>query len=151
MNDEEIMRKFNETFSEQPLNQNSNQQEDVAPYRATTNLNTANNFVNHIPNNNVPSGQTTEKLEIKDLLSSDKTVYSSYSYSDVENMSDNQYQSNVNYNYVATNVNANTKPKKATVKLSQENLIFLAIIAILFIFILIIPIIYDIIRQIKMI
>lgn len=149
MSDEEIMQKFNETFNKSENNSpNAKSEEEVIPYKASTNLNTNNNEQS-LPNNNFSQD---EKLEINDLLSTDNSTY----YPSNNEVSNNQtqvneppkYDNNVNYNYVPTY--SAQKNKKPTIKLTGENLIFLLIVVILFVFILIIPNIYDVIRQIKM-
>ena len=149
MSDEEIMKKFNETFNKpEPTSTNEKIAEPVTPYKASTNFN-INNIEQNTVNNNIPP---EEKLEIKDLLSTDNnTYYSSDSTVTDSNAHVNElpkYDNNVNYNYVPTY--NSQKPKKPTIKLTGENLIFLLIVVILFVFVLIIPNIYDIIRQIKM-
>ena len=149
MSDEEIMKKFNETFNKPETNStNEKTEENVTPYKTSTNFN-INNIQQNTVNNNVPP---EEKLEIKDLLSTDNnTYYSSNNIGNDPNTHVNElpkYDNNVNYNYVPTY--NSQKPKKSTIKLTGENLIFLLIVVILFVFILIIPNIYDVIRQIKM-
>ena len=154
MNDEEIMKKFNETFSDQPLAQNNSQPENVIQYRATSNLNTVNNPVNPTMvnnlNNNISSNPLGEtKKTVNELLSSDTYIYTNNTVNNTNNQSNvNQYQSNVNYNYVSTYTD--NKNKKKTIKLSKENIVFIVIIIILFIVIMIIPSIYEFIRNIKM-
>jgi len=163
MNDEEIMKKFNETFAEQPVNQNNEEPVNVTPYKATTNLNTnSTDYINNANNSISSSSQSEQKLNVNDLLSTDTNAYynpinnvnnsvntNGISNENVNKNNNNQYQNNVNYNYVPTYTD--NKSKKKTVKLSKENIIFLVIVVILFIFIMVIPSIYDVIRQIKMI
>ena len=150
MNDEEIMKKFNETFANQGNNIGSNASQPVTPYKASSNLN--NNDIQN-QNANVQSIQQGPKLDVKDLLSTDNNTYYSTSdttinQSNVQSSEPPKYQNNVNYNYVPT-YNTNNR-KKPTVKLTGENMIFIVIVVILFAFILVIPTIYDFIRQIKM-
>lgn len=146
MNDEEIMKKFNETFGDSGQNSLKTNSESVSPYKAVS-INNQN-----VQNFNVPSSSQEQKLDIKDLMSTDNNTY----FPNPSNVVDEQknsidppkYTSNVNYNYVSTY--NNSKPKKSTIKLTQENIIFIVIIFTLFVFILIIPTIYDFVRQIKM-
>lgn len=145
MNDEEIMRKFNEKFGNLEQNSVNQTSESVEPYKASSNLNTAN------PQQINPQPSTSEqKLDIKDLMSTDtNTYYPNQNVVSSTNQSNEppKYETNVNYNYVSTYT---SQKKKPTIKLTGENLIFILIVVILFISILIIPAIYDFIRQIKM-
>lgn len=149
MSDEEIMKKFNETFNKPESGLTNNKTEDnITPYKTSVNYN-INNVEQNTVNNNISS---QEKLEIKDLLSTDNNTNSlpnsTVAASTTQVTELPKYDNNVNYNYVPTY--NSQKQKKPTIKLTGENLIFLLIVVILFVFILIIPNIYDVIRQIKM-
>ena len=122
MNDEEIMKKFNETFSDEKIEQEKEEQTPVTPYRATTNTssiapnsNLASN--NQMPNSNIPS------LNEKEVQSADN------------------YQDNVNYSYVETPVKK--EKKTLSIKLSQELLSAIILVLLLLMAIMIIPTIYD--------
>lgn len=146
MNDEEIMRKFNEKFGNPEQNSINQSSESVEPYKVSSNLNTINT-----DNINSQSSTSEQKLDIKDLMSTDTNTYfpnSNTVSSEIQSNEPPKYETNVNYNYVSTY--SNTKKKKPTVQLTGENLVLILIVVVLFASILIIPAIYDFIRQIKM-
>lgn len=147
MNDEEIMRKFNEKFGNPEQNSINQSSESVEPYKVSSNLNTINT-----DNINSQSSTSEQKLDIKDLMSTDTNTYfpnPNTVSSEIQSNEPPKYETNVNYNYVSTY--SNTKKKKPTVQLTGENLVLILIVVVLFASILIIPAIYDFIRQIKMI
>ena len=146
MNDEEIMIKFNEKFGNTEQNSINQSSESVEPYKVSSNLNTINT-----DNINSQSSTSEQKLDIKDLMSTDTNTYfpnSNTVSSEIQSNEPPKYETNVNYNYVSTY--SNTKKKKPTVQLTGENLVLILIVVVLFASILIIPAIYDFIRQIKM-
>ncbi len=146
MNDEEIMRKFNEKFGNPEQNSINQSSESVEPYKVSSNLNTINT-----DNINSQSSTSEQKLDIKDLMSTDTNTYfpnPNTVSSEIQSNEPPKYETNVNYNYVSTY--SNTKKKKPTVQLTGENLVLILIVVVLFASILIIPAIYDFIRQIKM-
>lgn len=144
MNDEEIMKKFNEAFSDDNLNNSKKKEEPVTPYRVTSNLNANINNVSNTNNLNLENNNE-EKLDINDLLSQDPNTYYSSNSSSQSNYA--QYDSNVNYNYIPT-YNSTQNKKKNTIKVSSDMKILFIIVAILFVFILIIPTIYNVVREI---
>ena len=143
MNDEEIMKKFNEKFSDDNPTSTSVEKEfgDVAPYKASENNN----------NNNINTSQPTSdnhpQMSVNSLLEKDNRTY----YINDNNVNPNSgsnYNSNVNYTYVPTY--KSTQGKKNTIKITSDIKTLLILVFILFIFILVIPSIYDLIREIKM-
>lgn len=144
MNDEEIMKKFNEAFSDDNLNNSKKKEEPVTPYRVTSNLNANISNVSNTNNLNLENNNE-EKLDINDLLSQDPNTYYSSNSSSQSNYA--QYDSNVNYNYIPT-YNSTQNKKKNTIKVSSDMKILFIIVAILFVFILIIPTIYNVVREI---
>ncbi len=148
MNDDEIMKKFNETFSND-LTEKKEDAENVAPYKATTNFNTPNNVEQSVGG---VQDLDKEKPDINSLLSQDPSSNSGTYYNsnvDYNKAQPEQYSDNVSYNYIPTYTN-NQKEKKLSISITPEMKLLLGIVALLFIFILVIPTIYDFIRQIKM-
>ena len=148
MNDDEIMKKFNETFSND-LTEKKDDDESVAPYKATTNFNTPNNIEQSV--GGVPD-LDKKKPDINSLLSQDPSSNSGTYYNnniDYNKTQTEQYSDNVSYNYIPTYTN-NQKEKKISLNVTPEMKLLIGIVALLFIFILVVPTIYDFIRQIKM-
>lgn len=161
MNDEEIMKRFNETFSDDVPASEAKKPEEVTPYKATVNQNVVPTDVtvptstnNDIPPlNNTASAPTTEnptveKEEVKKenvdsnkMMEPDKNNYSN------QEVNNNDKASNVNYNYVPT---YDSKQKKTiSIKISPELKPVIIIVIILFVVIMIIPNVYDFFTHIK--
>ena len=158
MNDEEIMKKFNETFSDNSQELGMTQQEVVTPYRATTNQNvvTTNTVIptasnNSIPplNNNVPvntvniniANNPNSQVNTTDTTNNINNENNNNN-NNVSGVVDNKSQpSNVNYNYVQTN--EVKKKKTISIKLSPELISVIVIIVVLLVAMFIIPNIYD--------
>ena len=135
MNDEEIMKKFNETFSDEKIEQEKKESIAPTPYRATSNLNNSNE--QSLSSNNIPplnsNNQANSDIQAK-IMNVENTNYTTY-----EN--EQKYDSNVSYNYVPS---YSSKSKKTiSFKMSPEMLSIIIIVAILLIAIMIIPTIYD--------
>lgn len=136
MNDEEIMKKFNETFSDERIEQEKKSSVAPTPYRATSNLNTVeqptiSNSANIPPlnsNNSMNNNMQAKIMNVED------TNYTTYEH-------EQNYESNVSYNYVPS-YSSKTK-KTISFKMSPEMLSIIIIIAILLIVIMIIPTVYD--------
>lgn len=137
MNDEEIMRKFNETFSDSKVEEEKKENIPVTPYRATTNQNTIpTNMSNQNTSNTIPplNNNTEDNQKIKKMMEVDNSNYTTYE-------SQQNYAPNVNYNYVPS---YGTKKKKTiSFKMPKELMPIILIVLILFIIIMIIPTIYD--------
>ncbi len=171
MDDEEIMRRFNESLEEKP-------KEPVAPYRATTNMNTmisnpsmnVNNPMNiNIQNEKPPvdlmkvenkidnSGNNmplppVERAELppppppapEQVYQNDVTEQ----YGFTVTPDDDEYKKTVTY--ISTKPQIKTVSKKKRVPLPKEFKTTLIIGLILLIFILIMPSIYDFIRDLRL-
>lgn len=143
MNDEEIMKKFNEKFSDDNPTSTSVEKEfgDVAPYKVSENNN--NNNIN-TPQ---PNSDNHTPMSVNSLLEKDNRTYYTNDNGTDPNSGSN-YNSNVNYTYVPTY--KSTQNKKNTIKITSDIKTLLVLVFILFIFILVVPSIYDFIREIKM-
>lgn len=143
MNDEEIMKKFNETFSDKPVE--IQQPEVVAPYKAMVNQNVAPTTLN-IPtstNNSIPplnsdigsqpvSEGDTNNQEVKEnIMNVDNNNYNESA----------DHPSNVNYNYVPTY--ESKKKKTVSIKIPSELKPVVIIVIVLFIVVMIIPTVYE--------
>lgn len=133
MNDEEIMRKFNETFSDSRVEEEKKEQIPVTPYKVTTNQNTIpTNLSNQNQSTYIPplnNNKTVEKM-----MEAENPNYTTY-------QSQQNYASNVNYNYVPSY--GSKKKKTITFSIPKELIPIIIIVIILFIVILIIPTVYD--------
>ena len=135
------MKKFNEKFSDDNPTSTSVEKEfgDVAPYKASESNN--NNNINTAQ----PNNDNHPQMSVNSLLEKDNRTY----YTDDNSTNPNSnYNSNVNYTYVPTY--KSTQNKKNTIKITSDIKTLLVLVFILFIFILVIPSIYDFIREIKM-
>lgn len=97
MNDEEIMKQFNETFSDDKIAEQKQEQIPVTPYRATTNQNTIPTNLSNttLSNNNIPplnNNINNQNMQAK-MMNVENTNYTTYE-------SQKNYAPNVNYNYV---------------------------------------------------
>lgn len=140
MNDEEIMRKFNEQFSDEKYQQQKQEVQNVEPYKATANLNVANPQVTQTNANQQVNlnNQGTLNNQVPDMMKPETNNYASY----------NTYGDNVSYNYVPS-YNTKKKKQKASITISPEMKMGFIIVALLFVFVLIMPTIYDLIRNIS--
>ena len=124
MNDEEIMKKFNETFSDERIEKEKKQQPPVVPYKAMS------NFSNISPSVSNPQPSSSNIPSLNQAESQSNTNLDGYSHG-----------SNVNYNYVETP--SIKKKKTVSFKLSQELLSAIVLVLLLLIAIMIIPTIYN--------
>lgn len=160
MNDEEIMKRFNETFSDDVSNTEVKQPEVVTPYKATTNQNVAptsmnvptssnvdipplNNTANATTPNVVNStvSEVSNESTVEKQLEVNNNVSDKMMEVDKNNYSQPEVNSNVNYNYVPTY--DSKKKKTISIKISPELMPVIIIVIILFIVIMIIPNVYD--------
>ncbi len=150
-----VSNNFNTVNSNNIANfQNSSSEKNI--------LENQKNIIDNNTNNNVTTNSNFSNFNTNDakfINNSSDNLNNNSSFSNTSNyvppsvdniVSDNttKYDTNVSYNYVPTY--STKKSKKSTFKLTNENLVFIVIVVILFVFILIMPSIYDFIREIKM-
>ena len=140
MNDEEIMKKFNETFSDNNQVKENKQQETVTPYKATMNQNVVPNNPT-VNNNPVVSNGNIPPLENNNTTS----VVNNSSLNDNNNVN-RTTPSNVNYNYVPkTEVE---KKKTVSFKINKDLIPVFVIIIVLLLSLFLFPAIYDLFTKV---
>lgn len=158
MNDEEIMRRFNETFSDKPVEQKTTP-EVVTPYRATVNQNVVPTTMtvptstnNEIPSLNTNVNQNTSNVVQQPSSINPQVVQNNQTPPDNKtnimevdknNYTEQQTQqpTNVNYNYIPSY--ESKKKKTISIKISPELKPVIIIVIILFVVIMIIPTVYE--------
>lgn len=149
MSDEEIMKKFNEQFSNNAIDGNNKKENNPTPYRVGENLNNMINENTIKMLNSVKSDPSLNPVNnVVNYNMVNNNIQPSNINANVNNNNLNTYNNNVNYNYVP--IDNTKKAKKPTIKLTSDALALLLILVILLAFIFITPNIYDFIRQIKM-
>ena len=130
MNDEEIMKKFNETFSDEKIEQEKKKEIAPIPYKATSNNGMPQQVTSSI--SSIPPLDSANNMQAR-IMSVDDPSFTSYN-------SEQNYDSNVNYNYVPSY--SSKKKKTFSLKMTPELLSVIVIISLLLIAIMIIPTIY---------
>ena len=146
MNDEEIMRKFNETFSDDNQVVQNKEKEVVAPYKATMNQNVVPN--NAVPNNAVSNNNDGKIPPLNSNTTNNVANNSNSAVNDTLNSSinvqpqvSNNVPNNVNYNYVETK-EVQTK-KTVSFKINKDLYPVFIIIGVLLLALFVFPAIYD--------
>lgn len=139
MNNEEIMKQFNETFSDVRIEQKKKEEIPVTPYRVTTN------------ENNIPTNLSNQNTNIYIPPLVNEPIINNQQPNMMDNQDSNlnnnvnqpQYGANVNYNYVPSQQSSNINKKTVSFKMPKEFMPIVVIVIILFFAILIIPSVYD--------
>ena len=141
MNNEEIMKQFNETFSDVRIEEKKKEEMPTTPYRVTSNENNIpTNLTNVNTTSNIPP---LGNVGYVNNVESNVINNNEQPMPENNNNNQNQYGSNVNYNYVPTQPTSVNK-KTVTFKMPKEFMPFVVIVIILLVAILIIPTVYDI-------
>lgn len=169
---EELLKKLNEDFEKK-------EEENVAPYRATTNFNTTlnnpnmnvndnlnvnveeNNEINNSMNvdtlltpkeENKVVSQPVEEIKKEEPIVTVPLENSEQNLDVTEKFYEEQPVYDMQTNYTQTyiqNQDPATKKKKFSLKMSKDTQVLLIAILIIFIFIIILPVVSDVVKNIK--
>ena len=150
MNDEEIMKKFNETFSENAQVNQEKEQEVVTPYRATMNQNV-------VPNNSVPNSNDGNIPPLNNNTNVNNSTASNVTSNKEDSQGEQQFVNdktnsqsktpgNINYNYVETQ--KIEKKKTVTFKINKDLIPVFVIVGVLLVALFVFPAVYDLFTRV---